>query len=187
VQALVERAVASDAAEILRLRREAEDWLDAQGIEQWGRGHVDLAQIARQVQQGQWQVLRRQAGLCGALRLLWSDEALWLTDDCFAAYVHGMVIDRAKAGQGLGASLLRWVEAQAVVAAAPYLRLDCVEGNERLRAYYKAQGFTPVGRRDFDPPWFSVALLQKSVSSERTTQFDGATGSLRAHPVEQSQ
>jgi hypothetical protein len=68
---------------------------------------------------------------------------------------------------GRGEITLRWAEEQARLASAPFLRLDCVESNERLRAYYEGQGLTVVGRRDFDGPWSSVVLLQKPVLRRR--------------------
>jgi GNAT superfamily N-acetyltransferase len=168
VKVLVERAVASDSTEILRLRREAEDWLAAQGIVQWGHGEVTLAGIAKQVSDGEWYVVRRQGQLGGALRLLWSDRSLWPDDGQSAAYVHGMMIDRTQAGHGLGASMLAWAHGQALAAGAGFLRLDCVESNQRLRDYYAGQGFTVVGRHDFEGPWSSVILLQTSTSVIRS-------------------
>jgi GNAT superfamily N-acetyltransferase len=160
-------ALLTDAEEILRMRRKAEDWLAARGIEQWRPGAVGPAAIADQLQRGEWHVVRRASGLCAGLRLLWSDPSLWQGDDRFAAYVHGMMIDRIHAGQGLGTGLLRWADEQALAASAPFVRLDCVESNERLRAYYEAQEFTVVGRRDFDGPWPSVVLLQKPTLRRR--------------------
>jgi GNAT superfamily N-acetyltransferase len=169
VDVLVEPALPTDEVEILRLRGEAEDWLASRGIVQWGHGEVTPADIAKQIRNGEWSVVRRQDALVGALRLLRSDRPLWPDDGLAAAYVHGMMIDRTQAGQRLGTSMLAWAHGHALAAGAAFLRLDCVESNQRLRDYYGAQGFTDVGRHDFEGPWSSVVLLQKLVSGERTT------------------
>jgi GNAT superfamily N-acetyltransferase len=128
-------------------------------------GEVTQDDVARQVDAGEWHVLPGGDGVLGALRLLWSDEPIWREEDRFAAYVHGLMVDRAHAGTGLGQAMLGWVEAQARVRGAALFRLDCCESNTALRAYYGAQGFREVGRRDFDGAWFSATLFEKSLAS----------------------
>lgn len=160
----MERATQADAEDIFHLRTAAEDWLEEQGIQQWLKGEVSLADVRKGIQRREWWLVRGSAGPCGALRLLWSDPAVWTADDIFSAYVHGLVVDRRRAGAGLGADLMRWVEEQARSAGAAVVRLDCVEGNLDLRRYYRRQGFEEVGRRDFDGPWFSAVLMEKWLS-----------------------
>ena len=47
----------------------------------------------------------------------------------------------------------------------PLVRLDCVEGNARLRQYYRQLGFTEVGRRAFeDRRWHPVVLLERPIA-----------------------
>ncbi|WP_461145259.1 GNAT family N-acetyltransferase [Salinifilum aidingensis] len=77
-----------------------------------------------------------------------------------AAYVHGLMVDRSAAGRGLGEALLRWAAEQGRAAGVGLLRLDCVESNTALLAYYRRLGFTEVGRREFER-FHSVTLLQQ--------------------------
>jgi GNAT superfamily N-acetyltransferase len=158
----VQRAGAADAEHILRMRRAAEDWLAERAIEQWPRGRVSLADVLGQIGRGEWHVVRCAGRPCGGLRLLWSDERVWQRDNAFAAYVHGLVIDRRHAGDGVGARLLRWAAEQGRVAGVRWLRLDCVQHNTRLRRYYADQGFREVGRRRLSPTWCAV-LLEKAL------------------------
>lgn len=160
-------AVAEDAAVILGLRHAAEDWLAARSIDQWRPREVPLSTIEGQVAAGEFFVAREQSGaIVGAVRLLWSDPAIWGDDGVAAAYVHGLVIDRAYAGLGVGRGILDWALRQAGAAKATVLRLDCAETNHELREYYLRSGFTEVGRRDFDDQWFSVALFEKRIDSQ---------------------
>lgn len=161
VELTVRPATAADVPALHRIRVEAEDWLAGRGIEQWGRGHLPAEAIGRQVDDGQWHVGEVAGVLVGGLRLLPTDEEVWQADHVVAAYVHGLTIDRRFAGCGLGARLLAWAQEQAVAAGAPLLRLDCVESNPGLRAYYARLGFREVGRRDFDGPWLAATLLEK--------------------------
>lgn len=160
----VEQATEPDASSILALRHALEEWLESKSVKQWGRGEVGRDEVERQVAANEWHVVRSPSGdLRAALRLLWSDEPVWREQNAFAAYVHGLMVNRAEAGLGLGAALLAWAEQQARKKAAPLLRLDCVESNEALRHYYRALGFSEVGRRDFDGPWYSAVLLEKDL------------------------
>ena len=96
------------------------------------------------------------------MRLMWSDPAIWRHDDAFAGYVHGLVIDRAHAGQGLGRHLLDWAARETKMTGASKLRLDCAETNLALRNYYRRCGFREVGRRDLNR--FSVTLFERTLT-----------------------
>jgi ribosomal protein S18 acetylase RimI-like enzyme len=50
-----------------------------------------------------------------------------------AGYVHGLVIDRSQAGEGLDGQLLDWAVGRTRHAGRQFLRLDCAADNERLR------------------------------------------------------
>ncbi|HEX5881190.1 MAG TPA: GNAT family N-acetyltransferase [Actinomycetota bacterium] len=54
------------------------------------------------------------------------------------------VLDRAHAGQGLGAELLDWAGTKAADEGADWLRVDAWTTNEHLQHYYLRQGFTYV-------------------------------------------
>jgi GNAT superfamily N-acetyltransferase len=154
-----------DAESLLALREAAAQWLASLGVLQWEPGEVSLEQIRSQVREGQWWVLEGDDRLRGALRVLTADPDAWGRQAEATLYVHGLVIAREETGAGLGAGLLRWVEALAVRRGVRLVRLDCVESNERLRAYYKNQGFTEVGRATFhDPPWYPAVLLEKRLT-----------------------
>lgn len=113
---------------------------------------------------GEWHLARTSTGEPAAcLRLLWSDPEVWPGAQEPAGYLHGLVIDRRFAGTGLGAGLPRWAEIRALVAGVQVLRLDCVETNRALRAYYAGRGWREVGRRDFAGPWFSAVLMEKQL------------------------
>ena len=159
---MLDAAGAADVTELVQLREQAEAWLAARGVRQWLPGEVTRDDVVRQVEAGEWHVLRGTgAHLVGGLRLLWSDPAIWGHEDCFATYVHGLMVDRAHSGRGLGEAMLAWAEAQGRARGAVLFRLDCCESNGVLRAYYARQGFAEVGRRDFEGAWFSATLFEK--------------------------
>ncbi len=159
------RASADEAAVILELRAAAQRWLTGRGIEQWLPGEISVADVQQQAAAGEWHVAGDDHAIHAALRVLTSDW-MWAGHEAQrpAVYVHGLVIDRAQAGRGLGARLLDWAAAQGRSAGAEVLRLDCMEANPGLRQYYAGLGFRQVGRLDFDGPWHSAVLLERDIT-----------------------
>ena len=174
----VEQAVFEDATALHELRRQIEDWLGERSIEQWGHGHVSRQEITEQIQAGQWHLVRDPAvGVAAAARLLRTDSEVWGTDYTPAVYVHGLMVHRGATGRGLGAFLLHWAAERGRAGGAEVIRLDCVESNMALRTFYQRQGFQEVGRRDFDGPWYSATLL------ERTLQPGSPRAPRQGHPI----
>ncbi|NYH79041.1 GNAT superfamily N-acetyltransferase [Actinopolyspora biskrensis] len=148
---------------IHRLRRDLEEWLHAKGVRQWPRGEVSREDVAVQVGRGEWRCAYMPGvGLAAAMRLLWSDPEFWGADATPAVYVHGLMVDRRAAGTGLGEYMLDCAAEIGRAAGAEVLRLDCVESNHVLRAFYTGQGLSEVGRCDFRN-LFSVTLFEKEL------------------------
>ena len=158
-------AVASDAQELHALREAAARWLVGRGVRQWQPGEIDVPTVRDQVGAGEWFLHRRTGRVLVALRFLWCDPVFWGEQSDDAAYVHGLVIDRRHAGEGLGAAALRWAEDKARAAAKQYLRLDHAADNARLARYYRERGFVERGRREFDA-WGPVMLVQKPLDAD---------------------
>jgi ribosomal protein S18 acetylase RimI-like enzyme len=177
--AALEFAQPADAAILLALRDAAARWQVGNGIVQWSPGEVDLAEIMAQIAADQWLVLREHGGdrtgdgVRAACRLIWSDPAVWGEPPEEAGYVHGLVIDRAYAGAGLGRRVLELVAERVRGDGRRFLRLDCVEGNPRLRTYYRDLGFQEVGRREFERRWAPVVLLERALSPGHLPGLDG--------------
>lgn len=157
-----EPAHASDLDAIVALRGSLEDWMVETGLVQWPRGSLPRERVAAQLAGGEWWVVRDpEVGVAGSLRLLRTDPDFWGDDATPAVYVHGLMVDRRRAGTGLGRALLDWAQGQARAAGVDLLRLDCRTSNPALRAYYEGYGFTAVGVREFAT--FSATLLQMPV------------------------
>ncbi|WP_307802387.1 GNAT family N-acetyltransferase [Cellulomonas fengjieae] len=156
-------ATRADVDAIHALRRSLEDWMAARGIVQWPPGSLPRERIAAQVDAGQWHVLVDDLRVVGTVRLLWADPDFWGDDDTPAVYVHGLMVDRAATGRGIGTALLDWAAARGRAAGVGLFRLDCRTTNPALRAYYEGYGFQAVGQRDFAD--FSCTLLELRVGA----------------------
>lgn len=140
----VRQAGPADVAAIHGLRVAAEHWLADRGISQWTAGRLSRAAIGGQVARAEWHVAGAGGPILGAFRLLWSDPEVW-PDHVRAVYVHGLMTDRERAAEGVGAQMLDWVAQTGLRAGATALRLDCVAWNDRLRRYYTDLGFRESG------------------------------------------
>jgi GNAT superfamily N-acetyltransferase len=76
----------------------------------------------------------------------WAKPELWTEEEAAepAFYAHKVTVDRAHAGQGLGAELLDWAGTRAADEGVDWLRVDVWTTNKRLQHYYLRQGLTTV-------------------------------------------
>lgn len=151
----------ADVVPIWQLRRQREDWLASRGIDQWRPGEVPAATIQEQADRGEWYVLRDESVIAG-LRILWSDPDFWGPDDGGSIYVHGLMVDLRRAGEGLGSELLEWAARLGGQHGKARLRLDSALTNPGLTRYYERLGFTPKGQRQVGD-LFEVILWERPV------------------------
>lgn len=157
-----------DAEAIHALRDALARWQGTLGIAQWMPGEIPLPQFEKQVKQGDWWVLDEPGAIVAAVRVTYDDPAIWSNSDgTDAGYIHGLMVSRARAGEGLGAAVLREAEGIVLSSGRRVARLDCVASNGVLRRYYEGLGYQLVGERTFPPGsgWLPVALFEKRLGS----------------------
>ncbi|GAB2582305.1 hypothetical protein GCM10027168_13860 [Streptomyces capparidis] len=140
------QATASQVHTVLRVLDEAAAWLRERHIDQWP-ARFEAAWVEGAVARGETWLVHVGGEVAGTATLDWSDP-LWTDVEGSAGYLHRMAVRRRWAG--LGAAVLDWAGDTARGHGKEALRLDCVSGNHRLRAYYEARGFhhrgdAPVG------------------------------------------
>ncbi len=160
---------------VLSILREAAQWIQAKGIDQWPADGFSREQTAVRVEAGEVYLALRDGEAAGTLQLQRSDPFIWgaMPDD--ALYVHRLAVRRAFAGQGLGHALLRWAEERAAAAGKTYLRLDCMEENEALNRYYRQAGFSLRRRWEYGK-WKANLYekpLQQSDLCRQQVEYDG--------------
>src|SRR5207249_4921570 len=92
----------------------------------------------------------------------WADEATWgeRGADGQAGYIHGMAVSRIAAGKGIGAALIQFAQNFSAERRKHFLRLDCMDDNPSLCAYYEKLGFKRAGVKQ-GTGW-SAALYEKT-------------------------
>jgi ribosomal protein S18 acetylase RimI-like enzyme len=173
----IRRAVSADAPAIAALREEAAQWLTGRAISQWHPGEVGPDDVLGWLTTGRVYVAEPPTGqhqaspeagvvltpeVVGAVRLAWSDVAVWGQQRPDAGYLQALMTARRAAGQGLGAQLLEHAERVITDSGRPVARLSCLRGNTGLEAFYRSVGYVEVGARTFDVPgWDPVTLMAK--------------------------
>jgi ribosomal protein S18 acetylase RimI-like enzyme len=145
------QAEISDARAVVRLRDAAAEWQQSLGIDQWAPGEVTEALLADRALVGELFVARRRQDIIAAVVLQWDDGMVWGVSAAEAGYIHSLMIDRRHSGTGLGRGVLAWAETEIAARGRKVARLDCVESNAALRAYYRRAGYAEVSRKAFPP------------------------------------
>lgn len=148
----IRAARSEELAVIMGMIDDAALWMKDNEIRQWP---YPMPQsfwgfIGEEIVEGRVFVLAdKKDEIVGSLRVEFHDEELWDDDPDGGVYVHILVIRRDKTGHKLGETLLEWARGYAKEHGRPFLRLDCVATNTRLRAYYESLGFQFRGEKEF--------------------------------------
>ncbi|GAB3434175.1 GNAT family N-acetyltransferase [Flindersiella endophytica] len=164
-QPILEPANPGDAEALAALRDEAAAWLLEQGYVQWIPGEFDAERYARSIDQDEVLVVRDDGQIVATVTVASNDELIWADRHRpDAVYIHRLIVARSRSGRGLGTAVLREVERRARARGRRLLRLDIVELNADLAAYYERHGFRPVGRQHYPPHLgFHPSLLMEKI------------------------
>ena len=162
----VQRASATDGPTIVALRDHLATWQQRSGIDQWKPGELNARVIEIEADAGQWFVVRDpHHQVVATARVTNADPHAWGARgrDGRAGYLHGLMVHRDFAGQGVGSAVLAWVEQFVADCGRDSVRLDCLAHNRALRAYYRRHGYLDRGVNDFggDRQWRPVARFEK--------------------------
>ncbi|MFI6681997.1 GNAT family N-acetyltransferase [Kribbella sp. NPDC050470] len=152
-----------DVDGVLALRRHAEAWLRAAGIEQWTRSAYGARVIKGWIGAGSTFVVTTDDGeIIGSLSLDAGDPDFWTDDELKepALYLYKFIIRSDHRGTGLGDILLDWSGYRTELSGNLWLRLDCWRDNSGLHKYYLDRGFRYLTTRSH-PTRMSGALFER--------------------------
>jgi ribosomal protein S18 acetylase RimI-like enzyme len=136
----IRRATASDVPAVVEVLAGASAWLASRGVDQWPERFSDSF-ISATAERGELYVAVEEPEVVGTITLQWSDPMFW-AERCDAGFFHRLAIRRSHTG--LGRTLIDWADNQSEQRGRPYLCMDVVTSNRRLRDYYEALGFQEV-------------------------------------------
>ncbi|MEW2358543.1 GNAT family N-acetyltransferase [Spirillospora sp. NPDC029432] len=164
-----------DLPSVLDLIDSAAGWLRTKGTTQWQRPWPDREQRDQRVldalERGQTWLLMEEAAPVATVTLTRTPNvALWTARQRAqpALYLHRLVVDRGRAGLGIGAHLLDWAGVRAREwYGARWLRIDVWTDNYALHRYYRERGFKRLRQSPGIPDYPAGALFQKDTASIR--------------------
>jgi len=175
-------ATADDMPAILGLIDSSAAWLRKhKNTNQWAKPWPDEktrdGRITRGIARRETWMVEDGGALAGTLTYrnranpdLWTDTEL---NEQRAVYVSRLIVDRAYAGQGLGAALIDWAGLRGIQEwQADWIRVDVWTSNVGLHNYYKGQHFEYVRTVEVEHEWDypSAVLFQKP-----TMEIDSAS------------
>jgi GNAT superfamily N-acetyltransferase len=154
----------TDLDAVIALRRYAEQWLAAAGVEQWTSSAKGDRAIRDHFNDGRtYVVVDQAAAVVASLALGQGDPDFWTPAelDAPAMYLYKFITGPTVRGTGLGDVLLDWASYKAEMYRCLWLRLDCHRTNTGLHRYYQARGFQLLDVRSA-PDRDSGALFERA-------------------------
>jgi len=147
----------------IELVEEAATWLWARGVHQWrpGEHRAASARLLARLESGCLILAEQDGRLAGGCLLTEAAPACWPDTPDDAMYLGGLVVARRAAGQDLGGQILEEAMQALLRRGKTRLRLDCWDGNEFLKTYYREQGFRDMGRAQEEDYW--VRLFERDL------------------------
>jgi len=186
----VRPAELGDVNEIVRLRREAAQWLASRGSDQWagaGRG-IDTEEFARRVRQSisageTWIAEDDRGRVLGTIAIdRRTNPGLWTETELRDSLIIHRMIKDLQAPDGVGGLLLDHADRVARNKGAKWLRLDAWTTNVDLHRYYRSQGFEHV-RTVEGHHTASAALFARPVPDQALATDTPAPRALRRDDV----
>ncbi|WP_051504976.1 GNAT family N-acetyltransferase [Paenibacillus durus] len=145
----VVRADSGMAGEVLKLLREAAQWMRDNGLTQWKPEQFKEEEILNYFDEREVYIAMQDGVAAGMFTLQFGDPQYWgRRNDESYAYLHRLAVAMPFRGAGLGGKLLKFAADTAKASGRSGLRLDTIADNVKLNRYYQSQGFRYMGTND---------------------------------------
>ncbi|MBT2690578.1 GNAT family N-acetyltransferase [Bacillus sp. ISL-47] len=150
----VRTASEGECVQIIDMLKEVAIWIRSQGIDQWQyllEGGED-DEIKESVSKGNTYLVTKDDELAATFTLSsvqndWDKHIFGEEANHDSLYLHRLAVKSKFMKTGLGAAVLKWIDEE-ITTDKQYLKLDCVESNPKLKAFYKNNGFERIGVTD---------------------------------------
>ncbi len=149
-----------DLDEIMKLVRQAQEYMKSKGLDQWQDGYPQREIFEDDIRHGFCHLFVDDGELCGAVTLYeLKDECYekiyngkWLTDGENTAAIHRVMVGNNSRGKGIGRLILSFAESLAKEKGYSSLRIDTHKDNESMCALLEKCGFSYCGVVHMDGP-----------------------------------
>ncbi len=163
----IEIAQVKDVPMVMDLIKQRCEWFQKEKIDQWEDDYLaifDIQYFEEQASKKQVYLVTQEEKVCGAFVLKQEEEEYWKDKEKKKAlYVYHLVTKVGYAG--IGKQILEQIEELAREKQITYIRLDCMQNNKKLNAYYEQYGFKCCGEGKEEG--YAYRLWEKKVGDEK--------------------
>ncbi len=161
----LEIAGPGDLANFVEVLEEVGTWLFERGIAQWppGSNRAQIENFRVWIDEGDLIVLRGGHVVLGGCIVGRASYPAWDDHPEPAVYLRKLAVARSIGGRNHGHRIVERAQQWALDADRSLVRLDCWDGSQALRAYYRDLGFRELDRAKEHGYW--VRLFEKALSS----------------------
>ena len=129
--------------DFILLLEQVGEWLWNKGVKQWAPGvfHKHRALLAHRVKNGCLILAYQRGKLAGGCILSTVKPSCWLESSGKEIYLSSLAVARFAAGRGLSTRILDACTEATRKRGKRLIRLDCWDGNEFLKSFYRREGF----------------------------------------------
>jgi ribosomal protein S18 acetylase RimI-like enzyme len=142
-------ATKKDKEQILDILYEIAEHLHSKKIIQWKEwlapSKSDLKWIDDLIKNESFYLIEKEKTTIGIFSLSDTDDKYWGKSNDKAKYLHSLAILPKYKNQQIGKQIVDLIKTDLSKNKYTYLRLDCISSNQKLKNYYKNQGFNEVG------------------------------------------
>ena len=139
----------NDKEQILDILYEIAENLRSKKIIQWQEwlspSKNDHKWIDELIKNESFYLIEKDDTIIGVFSLSENDNKYWGSSNDKAKYLHSLAVLPKYKNQKIGKNVINLIKADLKDKKYNYLRLDCISSNQKLKLYYKNQGFNEVG------------------------------------------
>ncbi len=146
------KATKADASSIMSIIAQAQEYLKAQGIDQWQNNYPNLETVLNDIESKHGYVLLKDGAIVGTVAVSYDGEKTyeviydgqWLSDIDFAV-VHRIAVDSAYKGSGLATEIFKHIEKLCLSKRFYSIRVDTHKQNKSMQRVLQKNGFYYCG------------------------------------------
>lgn len=142
-----------DIPGIMRIIRQAQEYMKKQGIDQWQNGYPNEAVFQEDILKGYGYVMEEEGGIIGTIAVLFDGEptydriyeGAWITQGIPYAAIHRVAVDAQLKGRGIAGRMIKEVEKMCLEQGVYGIKNDTHRENLSMRKMQKKNGFEYCG------------------------------------------
>lgn len=146
------KAMESDIDNIMKIIKQAQDYFNEEGIDQWQNNYPNPQVIRADIERGYGYVLLKEGKVVGTVSVSFDGEKTyekiyegqWISHFDYAV-IHRLAIERNLKGRGLASIIIKNIEKMCLSKNIHSIRIDTHEDNKSMQRLIEKNGFKYCG------------------------------------------